>query len=288
MHPTVRKRIDEVEDRINPFYTKINIIVTGTSNQRIFMLPCLKSIRSIGWMLMTYDNPVDDYNNRFPSSECFKLLDQFFMKHNTSVVPGPTYPQFWNYKHGIDILRGSPAEYVFTIGADCVLERPEGISEIVKMLGNNDLISCSTGRHKVPYCGTKSFLIRKTAFIKIVKYLEEKTYYPFQDIGNMEYRFGLAVQGTGIKEVKAPKNPSDDQFSHSYDEEGYCINRGTWGEVLGFRHLAGEHKIRRLEKRIPVEEKYFDKKYLSRSELETISKYWETKDKKFLESWWKS
>jgi len=286
MHPTVKKRIDEVEDRISPFYNKINVIVTGTSNQRVFMLACLKSIRSIGWTLMTYDNPVDDCNNRFPSSECFKLIDQFFMKHNTKVVPGPTYPQFWNYKHGIDILRGSPAEYVFTIGADCVLERPEGISEIVKMLGDNDLIACSTGRHQVPYCGTKSFLVKKTAFIEIVKYLEEKTYYPFQDIGNMEYRMGLAIQGMGIKETRVPENPADDQFSHSYDKNDNCVDRGTWGKVLGFRHLAGEHKIRKLEKRIPVEEKYFDKKYLSGLELEILSRYWETKNKNLLERWW--
>ena len=288
MHPTVKKRILEVENRISRFYTGMNVIVTGTSSQKMFMLPCLKSVRPLGWILMTYDNPVNDHLNRFPGTRCFSLLDQFFMKHNTSVVPGPTYPQFWNYKHGIDILKGSPSEYIFTIGADIILEKPEGILELIELLGDNDLISCSTGRHKIPYCGTKSFLVRKPAFIKIVKYLEEETYYPFQDIGNMEHRFGLAVRDLKIKEKIVPEQPDEDQFAHSYDEDGNCVGRGTWGKVLGFRHLGGEHKIRRVKKLNPIEEKYFDKNFLRHQERDTIAQYWKTGDKKFIEAWWKT
>jgi len=286
VHPIVQKRIDEVEARVNPFYNGLNVIVTGTSCQRMFMLPCLLSVRSLGWTLLTYDNPVTDHLNRFPNASCFYLIDQFFMKHNTAIVPGPTYPQFWNFKHGIDILAGSNSEYLFTIGADCVLERPEGISEIIKLLGDSDIISCSTGRHQGPYCGTKSFLVRKSSFIKIMKWLEAESYYPFQDIGNMEYRFGLAIEALGMKERAAPEQPDEDQFAHSYNESGDCVGRGTWGKVLGFRHLGGEHKIRRLKKIKPIEEKYFDKNHLRHQERDTIAQYWKTGDKKFIEAWW--
>jgi len=289
MHPIVRKRIIEVEKRVSPFYNGMNVIVTGTSSQKMFMLSCLKSVRSLGWTLLVYDNPVSDHLTRFPSPECFKYIDQFFMKHNTSVVPGPTYPQFWNYKHAIDILRGSSSEYVFTIGADSIIERPEGIIKIMELLGDNDLIACSTGRHgDTAYCGTKSFLVKKTAFIKIMKHLEKNYYYPFRDIGNMEYRFGLTVKELGIKEVIAPEQPKEDQFAHSYNEEGDCTENGTWGKVLGFRHLGGEHKIRRIKKLKPIEEKYFDKKCMRHQERDTIAEYWKTGDKKFIEAWWKT
>ena len=70
------------------------------------------------------------------------------------------------------------------------------------------------------------------------------------------------------------------------NELGECTERGTWGEILGFRHLAGEHKLRRMKRIIPVEEKYFDKEYLG-GEKNVLEEYWKTKDIKILENcWW--
>jgi hypothetical protein len=212
------------------------------------------------------------------------------MTHVTKEIPGPTYPQFWNFRHGIDILMGSKCTHVFIMGADSILERPEGIEEIEKLLGDNDIIACSTKnpiRHKAPYCNSKSLLAKKEAFKALVDYIE-KGFVPLdRQYGNMENRFGKAVKELQLKEVPPPELPEEDQFAHHYGEDGVCTKRGTWGDILGYRHLGGEHKIRRLKKIIPIEEEYYDKTYLRRYELDTLVQYWKTKDKKHLEAWWK-
>lgn len=105
-------------------------------------------------------------------------------------------------------------------------------------------------------------------------------------LGNMECRFGQAIRDLSFKEAKVPKLPNDDQFSYRYNDQGDCVQRGTWGEVLGYRHLGGEHKIRRLKRVGPIEEKHFDKDYLRGPELKTLAEYWRTGNVEFLEAWW--
>jgi len=283
-------RAKDVDGKAKRFNSGVNVIVTAHSEQRMFLLPCLQSVKSIGWTLLTYDNPEGNYLKQFPSDACLKLVDQFFMKHPTKIVPGPTYPQFWNFKHGVDILMGSQADYVFVIGGDSILEKPEGIGEIVKLLGDGDIIACSTRRknHGQAFCGTKSFLVKKTAFCKMLHFIERETFYPFKNCGNLEVRFGLAIQELKMKEVIAPEQPEEDQFAHTYDKDGNCSMENTWAKVLGYRHLGGEHKIRRVKKLKPLDEKYYDKEYLRHQETETLIKYWETKGWAHVENWWKT
>lgn len=284
----VVKRADLVDARANKWHNSIGVLVTAHHGQLLFLESCLKSIQGLGWIILLYDNPEQHYDTNMPKERHYKLVDQFLMKHITKEIPGPTYPQFWHYRHGVDLLMSTKAEYIFTIGADCILERPEGISEIIKLLGDGDIMACSTKndlRHKEVFCGTKSFIAKKQAFYKSVNYLQE-LWIPFKDIGNMETRFGMAIRDLKLNEVIVPKLPLEDQFAHSYNENGECIDRGTWGEILGFRHLAGEHKIRKLKKIIPIEEKYFDKEYLSGQERDILTKYWETKNISILNDWW--
>jgi hypothetical protein len=281
---------EEIVDRkATKWNEEISVLITAHMDQRVFLDACIDSVKDLGWVLMVYDNPDGDYQRRLPKDSVFKKLDQFFMKHPTRDMPGPTYPQFWNFRHGIDLLLGSKSKYIFVIGADSILERPEGLPEIMEMLGDGDMIACSTRnpqRHKDVYCNTKSLLATKSAFKTIIDHVQ-KGFVPMDyQFGNMESRFGLAIKETGIKEVKVPDLPGEDQFAYSYNEEGKVINNGTWGDVLGYRHLAGEHKIRRKKKIVPVEEEYFDKDYLRRYELDTMAKYWETGEEKHLKAWW--
>ena len=261
----VKERVRIVDDRAQKRKSSVGVLVTAHHGQLIFLESCLKSVRGLGWTILLYDNPAQQFTKNLPKEKHYNLIDQFFMKHITKEMPGPTYPQFWHYRAGVDLLRDTDNEYIFTIGADCVLERPEGIEELKSILGDGDILACSSknDRHKELFCGTKSFLVKKKAFLMIVDYLQT-LFDPFKDIGNMENRFGRTIRDLGIKEVIAPKMPNDDQFSYSYDAEGNCVDRGTWGEVLGFRHLAGEYKIRGIKNLKQVEEKYFDKEYLGK------------------------
>jgi hypothetical protein len=284
-------REEIVDKRAEKWNDHINVLITAHMDQRVFLDACIESVKGLGWILMAYDNPDGDYQRRLPKEAILKKIDQFIMKHPTRDMAGPTYPQFWNFRHGIDLLLSSKGEYIFVIGADSILERPEGLPEIMEMLGDGDFIACSTRnpkRHKDVYCNTKSLLAKKSAFKTIIDHVQGG-FVPFDHkFGNMESRFGLAIKETGIKEVRVPNLPGEDQFAYSYDKEGKVINNGTWGDVLGYRHLAGEHKIRRKNKIIPEEEKYFDKEYLRRYEIETMAKYWETGEEGFLKAWWEA
>jgi hypothetical protein len=283
----VVKRTNLADERANDWLTSIKILVTAHHNQLLFLESCLKSLQGLGWIILLYDNPTDRYEINMPKERHYKLINQFCMKYLSREIPGPTYPQFWHYRNGMDLILSTNTKYVFTIGADCILERPEGLAELLKILGDGDILSSSTKniKHGGPFCGTKSFIATKEAFRKIVDYLQT-LFVPFKDIGNMETRFGMAIRDLQLKEVIVPELPADDQFAHSYDKDGNCIERGTWGKILGFRHLSGEHKIRKQNKIISVEEKYFDKEYMSGFEKEVLGKYWQTKDMKILEQWW--
>lgn len=284
-----RTREEIVDTRAEKWNGEISVLITAHMDQRLFLDACIESVKDLGWILVTYDNPNGDYQRRLPKESIFKKIDQFFMKHPTRDMAGPTYPQFWNFRHGIDLLLSSKGKYIFVIGADSILERPEGLPEIIEMLGDGDIIACSTRnpkRHKDVYCNTKSLLATKKGFKTIIDHVQQGFVPMDYKYGNMESRFGLAIEETGIKEVSVPKLPGEDQFAYSYNKDGKVINNGTWGDVLGYRHLAGEHKIRRKHRIVPVEEKYYDKDYLRRYELDTLVKYWETGEEKYLVAWW--
>lgn len=269
----------------------VGVLVTCHHGQRAFLEACLESVKDLGWVTLVYDNPGGNYFKYFPNDKCLSLVENFIVKHETRIMPGPTFPQFWNFSTGAKLI---DTPLVFVIGADSVLEHPENMGDIVEMLGDGDIIACSTHnpqRHgNTPFCGTKSFLVKNHIFKMLMKKVEE-TFIPFDHkYGNMENRFGWGIKELGLKEVVAPELPGEDQFSYGpWTEDGNVLNRGTWGSVLGFRHLRGEMVRRQIELQRPVEAKYFDQQYCSSQEKEVL-KYWdemdELKKKEILVKWW--
>jgi len=266
---------------------KLGVLVTAHHGQKTFMKTCLESINKLNaWTIMVFDNPGD--LRHWPKQEIFNMIDGFYLKHDTRIFPGPAYPQFFNFRHGANLLQ---TEYIFVIGADSVLESPEGLSEIFRMLGDGDIIACSTKnpeRHGQAFIGTKSFLVKTEKFREIMNWME-KTFIPFDmRYGNFENRMGQAIEELEIKEVK-PENPFDDQLAYKYDKDGNVDSGGTWAEVLGFRHLRGEQTVRQRMCLRPVEAKFFDTTYSTKEEI-AVLKYWSEKDpakqREILEAWW--
>jgi hypothetical protein len=121
-----------------------------------------------------------------------------------------------------------------------------------------DIMACSSkgAKNKGYWIGTKSFFAKKESLSKILDWIGNTMMPLSHKWGNMENRFGRAVAELNLVELRAPKQPNDHQFAYKYDDEGNCIGRGTWGEMLGFRHLAGERKIRGQLKLKKVEAEY--------------------------------
>ncbi len=81
-----------------------------------------------------------------------------------------------------------------------------------------------------------------------------------------------------MKIIKVPNNP----LSTQVHKPG-----GTWYDILGFRHIHGEWNYAHRYKDIPPPAEYIDETFWH-GKRELVKKYYETKDKKFLDQWYKT
>lgn len=275
------------QESANKLTKKIGIIVPTHRHHRMWIRACLQSLQSLGYfVLLAFDNPFADnagVETKMPSSECLRLADYISIKHKTW-GSGVGIPHAWNMFYGVKQLKSLGFEYIFNLNGDCILERPEGFPEIIEMLGNEDAICCEY-RPERRYAGTMSWLAKTEIVDKCwTQYIKEL--YMF-NIGNAERRWGqfLWENKCSVVSVKNPFEPHFKPFKEKNETD-----LATWRTILGLRHLHAEHKVRRIERMEPVEEKYFEKgpvnSFLSGYEQKTLLLYWKTGDKKYLEEWW--
>jgi len=173
---------------------------------------------------------------------------------------------------------------VWCTNGDCVIEKPENFLQIVEMLGDGDIMGVgwedNDGR---PLFNTTAYLAKTRVAKKIIKHFEEH-FIPFEtfekytmDIGNCEGRFARAIQDLKLKLVRVEKNPFNTQ-AH--------LSEGTFYDIIGWRHIHGEHSYAYRAREIPPEIKWFDERFIG-DEFKRIKAYHETKDIKILEDeWW--
>ena len=213
------------------------------------------------------------HEDLLPSVEAMMFADEILMKPKTW-GSGVGTPHSWNMYLGLKMIKSLGFEYVFNINGDIIMEKPEGVTKLFEILGDNDIISCeyTPGR----YLGTMVWLAK----IDVAVELWDKNFRNLyrNNLGNAEARMGIFADQMKLK-VSPVKNPADHHFKD-------WTHNNTFRNVIGLRHLHAEHKVRRWEKMIPIEEKFFDKKFLNTHEQRTLQKYWATKEERFLEAWW--
>jgi len=265
-------------EKLKKFDKPIGIIVPTHKYHAIWSKACFKSCSETGyWTLVAYDNPYYGINhkheNLLPSVEALMYADEILMKPKTW-GSGVGIPHSWNMYLGLKMIKALGFEYVFNTNGDCIMEKPEGVDKLFKMLGDADIIACEY--HQDRYMGTMAWLAK----IDVALTLWERNFKNLyrNNMGNAEARMGMFARDLNLKVVPV-KNPSDHHFKD-------WNHKNTFRNVLGIRHLHAEHKVRRWEKKLPVEEKYFDKAFLNTHEQNTLLKYWKTKEEKHLEAWW--
>jgi hypothetical protein len=262
------------------------IIVPSHVYQLVWLRSCLECCQETGYFtLLAYDNPFYSKDllveRRMPSAETTMMADSMIMKHK-SWASGVGIPHAWNMWYSLHLLQGFKFKYVFCINGDCIMENPKGIEELKSMMEDNDIISCEFRPDK-KYMGTLAYLSRLDLMIEIWDQYIEYLYH--FNIGNAEARTGKWALDRKAKiypVVNLPEQRSDENF---------VKNDSTFCKTIGLRHLHAEHKIRREQKREPVEEKYFDfgrnNCFINGHEQTTLIQYWKTKDRNFLKAWWK-
>ncbi len=265
-------------EKIKKLNKEIAIIVPSHKYQNVWLRSCLEACSKTGfWTLLAFDNPYYQPNLKheqaLPSVEALMFADQVLLKPKTW-GSGVGIPHSWNMYLGLKTIQSLGFKYVFNINGDIIMEKPQGVAKLREMLGDDDIIACEyiPGR----YLGTMVWLAKTDVAMKMWEMNMEKLYQ--QNFGNAEARMGIFAKQMELK-VTDVVNPADHHFKD-------WTHKNTFRNVIGLRHLHAEHKVRRWNKKDPIEEKYFDKAFLNHHEKMSLVKYWSTGDKKFVEVWW--
>jgi len=263
-----------------PYLRDLGIVIVSHPGNRGFLKASIETHSKLkSWITLAYDNhfdvnPKTTWDSKMPNPEIIPKINALVMGPR-SRWSGVLYPYFWLIRLGVNTMR--EFKYLYCTNGDCIIEKPEGILELLEELKEKDGDLLSTGyweRKNSTSFNSLGFLGRTEAIIKMMDHFEEnfiplKTYErTTQEFGNCETRMGRAVKDLKLKNITVPKNPLNAQM---YSKEG------TWYEKAGFRHLHSEHNhfIRYgSDDCQPPELKYYDKPYVHPVNMKKVEEWW--------------
>jgi len=284
-----------------PFEKKVAIIVTSWHGHLPFLKATLTNYRLSGaFVICAYDNPLKYWNIKntelkdiFPTPDVFLLPHSWVFKH-------PTYDNEKRVGWFFDIIYAAGAlssfsnlEYIFTVNGDCIWEKSEGIQDLIDVLGDGDLMSVSRERNTIHTC---AILFKAEALFKIVEYFCNFYNVSVMSFHSPEIILDEAIRVLDLKETVAPEQPMEPDIN-SVDHYSRYNQNSTWKKLVGYRNLSAEYLTAAIERREPVERKFFDmrySKYLSTGGQDPLKKYYETGDRRYIyqlwdqseDSWW--
>lgn len=277
-----------------PCRPKLAIIVTAWAGQLKWLKAVLEQYRLSGaFVLLAYDNPFYAWAQRdpgqmmrvMPNPNHYILASAVVHKHIT-YDSDKRNGWFWNVRYAQGVLRSFPNfDYVFCTNGDCLVENPAGFQDIIDLLGDADLMA---GQSNDSVIHTADMIFKMDAFNSIVNYMYELMRVPVIGSRSPEQMLLEAVKVLGIKVKHAPLQPLDtDGTLDCYARYG---QPSTWRDVLGFRNLFAEMETAWNNGTTPLPrsmvDSYGDWIYFGGDERETICRYWETGDRRYLLQWW--
>jgi len=276
-----------------PSEKKEAIIVTSWHGHLMWLKSTLSNYRKTGALVVcSYDNPfkswdIDNFeaSDRLPSPEIFLLPHVWTFKHIT-YDDAKRCGWFWDIIYGAGAISSfDNLEYVFTVNGDCIWETPEGMPKLISILGDGDFMAVSRERNTIHTCAV---VYKVNAFKKIIKYFTDNYTYPVLSSHSPEIILEEAVRVLGLKETVAPEQPMELDGS-SVDHYSRYNQPSTWKSVVGYRNLTAEYLTAAIERKEPVEKKYFDIryfKYLSTGGQQSLREYYETGDRRYILQLW--
>ena len=283
-----------------PYKYDTVILVPTYSGHLPWLKQTLKSYLFTGKVVLcAYDHPFDGMSTlgqgqmktHFLRPDHLLLPHAWVFKHKTYDC-AKRNGWFWNLRYAQGIINQFPnIKYVFTVNGDCIFDKPEGVDEIIRILGDGDLIAQASDTKKgTPgTLHTASVMYKIDAFNKIMEYITDCMKTPIIGSNSAEVVLRDAVALLKLKEVVAPKQPI-------YPQDGsidmYCCynQESTWKDVLGFRNLAAEMETACEERLEPLPKHYLDDFedyiYFSSYERATICNYYRTGDRRYIYQYW--
>ena len=277
-----------------PCQTDTAIIVTSWFGQLKWLKYVLAKYRESGaFVILAFDNPFYPWGgkNNFEMVRCMPNVNHYILA-NSVVHKHITYDAdkrngwFWDVRYAQGIIKQfSNIKYVYVTNGDCVCERPEGFKDIVNLLGDSELVA---GQSRDGVVHTADMFFKVEAFHKTFDYMAEMFRVPVIGSRSPEGSLWEAITNTGVKLMHAPEQPLDtdgtvDCYSR-YDQSS------TWKKLLGYKNLYAIQETIWNNGGEPLDKKYFDDYmdwiYFSGDERETICRYWETGDRRYLYQYW--
>lgn len=267
-------------------FKKVAVLINTYPGHRAYLKSCVESHAKLGYFIcLTYDNYIDpkettvDHNTWMPDKDILDKVDLFIMPHHQT-WKDVNYPYFWELKWGVSALQ--QFEYIYCTEGDFILEKPEGFSELLKLIKDGDIMTC--GPDYDDEISTGAFICKSSAFLQIVQYMQDHfipfdNYEKYLHMGGAESRAQAAIKHYDLKRIDI-EYPGVWNFTHDL--------KGTWYNLVGLRHLQGELDYAFKNFLIPPHHKYIEKKYLQDVyKYDLIKEYWDTGDKEVLKKWWR-
>ena len=277
-----------------PCKPELAIIVTAWAGQLKWLKAVLTNYRLSGaFVILAYDNPFYPWMQKNPT-EMFRIMPnpEHYVLANSIVHKHITYDAdkrngwFWDVRYAQGIIRQFPnIKYVYCTNGDCICDKPEGFRDLIGLLGDADLMA---GQSTGTVCHTADVIFKVEAFHKIFDYMFQMFRVPVIGSRSPEGSMMEAINNTGIKIKHPPKQPLDT------DGTVDCYSRrdqdSTWKDLLGYKNLFAIQETSWNEGGVPVDRKYVDNfmdwLYFAGDERETICRYWDTHDRRYLYQWW--
>jgi hypothetical protein len=266
-----------------PLRAETAIVVTSWDGHRLFLKSALESAMKTGaYVLCVYDS-----KGTLPSNEVMKIPHSFVVKHRTF---GADKRIGWLFDtvYGAAILsKFNNIKVVFTGNGDCVWEKPEGMKDCIKFLGDGcDMMAVSATTNLIHTC---SVMMKAYVYQRFADYVTETLRVNIPESYSPEVILRDFVKYHDIKHVPAPIQPKFPDGHRYKGVDHYCAYHqdSTWKRVLGFRNIGAEHKQSPLEHLEPIPKKYidFNLEYFTKHE-ELLHKFYKTNDRRWLYKYW--
>jgi len=273
---------------MNDFPLRVDkaIIVTSWDGHGMFLKNTLEKYMKTGaYVICSYD-----IRSRPPEPNIMKIPHAWVFKHRTYGAPKRN-GWLWDISYASGVLSNfKNLKVIFSVNADCIWDKPEGINEIVKFLGDDCDMMASSGSNS-GMMHTCSVMFKSSIFYQLSNYIIKHLKINISKSYSPEAILRDFIIDCNIKNKLAPIQPvypNGHRYENDIDHYTVFHQDSTWKRILGYRNLGGEHQQCPLEHLEPLPKKYFDfsrKEYFTSHE-QVLNKYYETNDRRWLYKYW--
>jgi hypothetical protein len=288
-------------DNNAPFKSEVAILVTSWMGHLKWLKYTLSSYRATGaFVLLAFDthlkfDNIQSYEAHFPPPDLLAIPNAIVLKHSTFDADKRN-GWMWNFIYGANTLLGfSNFKHILTINSDCAFDRPEGLPELIKLLGDGDYMSQAAqgGGEELNSVHTCSMLFKREALIRLADYFTDAMAVAGPESYSPEVLLTKAHKELRLKLTPTPEMPIFPKwhdFAGAIDDYQSYNEDSTWKKIMGFRNLCAENDTKGIERLPPIPAKYFDFRnggaLLSGYEREALYCYYQTGDLRYLWMHW--